>query len=93
MFPNVPFLVLLLLIFTIIFSNTAHQTKNDAQKNILFLISDDLRPVICSYANFHPGFDAPSMLTPNLDQLAKKVFYLKDPMHSKLCVHRAGPLY
>ena len=39
-------------------------------KNILFIASDDLRPVLGCYSDVHPGFDSPKMHTPNLDALA-----------------------
>ena len=42
------------------------------KKNVLFLAADDLRPALGCYADSHPGFDAPSMHTPNLDALASK---------------------
>ena len=43
------------------------------QKNILFLVADDLRPNLGAYEDSNSGiFKQPPMYTPNLDKLAKK---------------------
>ena len=50
----------------------------DGKKNVLFLVSDDMRPNINAYLG--PDFPAPvhpQMHTPNLDRLAAKSLLLK----------------
>jgi len=46
--------------------------EKTSRPNILFLISDDLRPMLGSYEDYHPGFESPRMYTPNLDKLSKR---------------------
>ena len=51
---------------------------SDAKKNILFLVSDDMRPEITAFLG--PDFPSPvhpKMHTPNLDALAAKSLLLK----------------
>ncbi|KAK2146748.1 hypothetical protein LSH36_584g01035 [Paralvinella palmiformis] len=48
------------------------------RKNVLFLVSDDMRPEINVYLNTHvPGYVHPKMHTPNLDKLASRSLLLK----------------
>jgi len=56
-----------------LFAKTVYGSFNKAdRKNVLFLISDDLRPELGCYAESHPGFESPPMHTPNIDALAEK---------------------
>lgn len=49
-----------------------------ARKNVLFLVSDDLRPQLGSYSDKNaPSPIHPPMYTPNLDKLASKSLLLK----------------
>ena len=49
------------------------------RKNVLFLVSDDMRPEIGVYLNSqHPSYVHPKMHTPNLDKLASRSLLLKN---------------
>ena len=42
-----------------------------AKPNVLFIVSDDMRPNLGAYANVNDGvFQAPQMYTPNLDKVS-----------------------
>ena len=49
--------------------------QSNATKNVLFLVSDDLRPDLGCYEN--PNVAQPIMHTPNLDKLASRSLLLK----------------
>ena len=50
-----------------------------AKKNVLFLVSDDMRPQLGAYQNtpYFPDPVSPRMHTPNLDSLASKSLLLQ----------------
>ena len=48
-----------------------------AQKNVLFLAIDDLRPNLGCYSTANQGFDSPPMHTPNIDSLAARSLLLE----------------
>ena len=53
-------------------------TCSAQRKNVLFIVSDDLRPQLNSYLrDGMPGVVHPAMFTPNLDSLAAKSLLLK----------------
>ena len=63
--------------------DSSHPTKTSKidrskLKNVLFIVSDDLRPQLNSYkGKFHPNPDSQlQMYTPNIDGLAKKSLLL-----------------
>ena len=60
---------------------------SNGKKNILFIVSDDLRPNLGSYKDANaPHFDAPEMVTPNLDKLAdKSILFEKAYVQSATC--------
>lgn len=65
--PTTPLMMMRLLYFAAVFSTCtsyAHST-NATQKNVLFIIVDDLRPALGCYGDVHA-------VTPNIDRLAKK---------------------
>ena len=64
----------LTLMITLMFSCDVNG-QNNATKNVLFLVSDDLRPDLGCYEN--PNVAQPIMHTPNLDKLASRSLLLK----------------
>ena len=47
------------------------------KKNVLFLVADDMRPLLGAYAEGFNSNSHPKMHTPNLDGLAKRSLLLK----------------
>ena len=64
----------LTLMITLMFSCDVNG-QNNATKNVLFFVSDDLRPDLGCYEN--PNVAQPIMHTPNLDKLASRSLLLK----------------
>ena len=61
-------------------------TSSRQPKNILFLVSDDMRPALGCYKGARPGFHCPPMHTPNLDSLAEtSVLFEKAYVQQSLC--------
>ena len=59
--------------FYLLFYLAIYLNHSIAKKNILFIVTDDLRPNLGSYKDANDNFfDAPDMVTPNLDKLAEK---------------------
>ena len=65
-----------LLLITILAAVHSALATSD-QKNVLFLIVDDLRPNLGCYSDTKTGFDSPPMHTPNIDSLAARSLLLE----------------
>lgn len=63
----IPTPLMMRLLYFVVFSTfTSYAySKNSTQKNVLFIIVDDLRPALGCYGDVHA-------VTPNIDRLAKK---------------------
>ena len=74
---------------TLVFLYLTYGNKNQNKpehKNILFLVSDDMRPVLGCYKSARPGFHCPLMHTPNLDSLAEKsILFERSYVQQSLC--------
>ena len=67
------FCLLLIIILAAVYSALA----TSDQKNVLFLIVDDLRPNLGCYSDTKTGCDSPPMHTPNIDSLAARSLLLE----------------
>ena len=60
--------------------------QKNGDKNVLFIMADDLRPNLGCYEEAHPGFDSPTMYTPNIDKLANSsILFEKAFVQQALC--------
>jgi len=58
----------------------------NGDKNVLFIMADDLRPNLGCYENAHDGFISPTMYTPNIDKLAEdSILFEKAFVQQALC--------
>jgi iduronate 2-sulfatase len=62
----------------LLFSPLCFSQAAGGRKNVLFLVTDDLRPSIGPYkGKDSPSMFDPEMITPNLDALARKSMVMK----------------